>query len=115
MIVICIIHLITQGYTRQSVAKQLDIGIASVYRILKNHKQTNSTHPLPGSHSSNKKIAVVEVSLLVENNSKYVRGKNESRQRIEESCFSPFNMTKKDKNGSQYTLKIPYQMNFRFH
>ena len=106
-----VIQLIKQGYTRQSVAKQLDIGIASVYRILKAHKQTNSTPPLPGSPSSNKKIAVVEVSLLVENNSKFVRGKSESRQRIEESCFAPFSMTKKDKDGSQYTLKIPYQTN----
>ena len=102
-----VIHLIKQGYTRQSVAKQLDIGIASVYRILKAHKQTNSTPPLPGSPSSNKKIAVVEVSLLVENNSKFVRGENESRQRIEESCFAPFNMMKKDKDGSQYTPKYP--------
>jgi len=102
-----VITLINQGFTRLAIAKKLDIGIASVYRILKTHHQSNPEQTLPGSQST-KKIAIIEVWLQVENNSKFVRGKNESRRRIEE-CFSPFDMVKKDKDSWQYVLKIPYE------
>jgi hypothetical protein len=63
---------------------------------------------LPGSQST-KKIAVIEVWLQVENNSKFVRGKNESRRQIEQECFAPFDMVKKDKDSWEYILKIPYE------
>jgi DNA invertase Pin-like site-specific DNA recombinase len=36
-----VMTLINQGYTRLAIAKKLDIGIASVYRILKTHHQNN--------------------------------------------------------------------------
>ncbi len=39
----------------------------------------------------------------------FVRGKNESRLQIEESCFSAFDMVKKDKDSWEYILKIPYE------
>ena len=103
-----VITLINQGYTRLSIAKKLDIGIASVYRILKTHHQNNPEQTLPGSQST-KKIAVIEILLQVENNSKFVRGKNESRRRIEQECFAPFDMVKKDKDSWEYILKIPYE------
>ncbi len=103
-----VIALVNQGYTRVATAKKLDIGIASVYRILKTHHQNNPEQILPGSQST-KKIAVIEFWLQVENNSKFVRGKNESRQRMEQECFAPFDMVKKDKDGWEYVLKIPYE------
>ncbi|HGO6700339.1 TPA: recombinase family protein [Legionella pneumophila] len=103
-----VITLINQGYTRLAVAKKLDIGIASIYRILKAHHQKNPEQTLPGSQST-KKIAVIEVWLQVENNSKFVRGKNESRRQIEQECFAPFDMIKKDKDSWDYVLKVPYE------
>ena len=38
-----------------------------------------------------------------------LRGKNESRRQIEEECFAPFDMVKKDKDSWEYVLKIPYE------
>lgn len=103
-----VIDLINQGFTRTAIAKKLNLGIASVYRILKTHHQNNPDQNLPGSQST-KKIAVIEVWLQVENNSKFVRGKNESRRQIEQECFAPFDMVKKDKDSWEYVLTIPYE------
>ena len=103
-----VIALINQGFTRLAIAKKLDIGIASVYRILKTHQQNNPEQSLPGSQSI-KKVAILEVWLQVENNSKFVRGKNETRRRIEQECFAPFDMVKKDKDSWEYVLKVPYE------
>ena len=103
-----IIELVNQGYTRKAIAKKLNIGVASVYRVLKAHKAANPDTVVIGSQAT-KKIAILDVHLIVENNSKFVRGKNESRRRIEETCFSSFDMVKKDKDGYEYTLKIPYE------
>ena len=91
-----------------AIAKKLNIGVASVYRVLKAHKAANPDTVVIGSQAT-KKIAILDVHLIVENNSKFVRGKNESRRRIEETCFSSFDMVKKDKDGYEYTLKIPYE------
>lgn len=102
-----VMELINQGFTRTAIAKKLNMGIASVYRIIKTHRQNNPDQTIPGSHAT-KKIAVVEIWLRVENNNKVVRGKNESRRKIENDCFSPFDMVKKDKDGWEYILKIPY-------
>lgn len=103
-----VIDLINQGFTRTAIAKKLNLGIASVYRILKTHHQNNPDQNLPGSQST-KKFAIIEVWLQVENNSKFVRGKNESRRQIEQQCFAPFEMVKKDKDSWEYILKIPYE------
>ncbi|MBA2710246.1 MAG: recombinase family protein [Tatlockia sp.] len=103
-----VIALINQGFTRTAIAKKLNIGIASIYRILKQHRIKNPEQTINGSQAI-KKIAVVEVWLSVENNSKFVRGKNESRRQIEASCFTAFDMVKKDKDSWEYILKIPYE------
>ncbi|WP_276329854.1 helix-turn-helix domain-containing protein [Legionella feeleii] len=102
-----VMELINQGFTRTAIAKKLNIGIASVYRIIKTHRQNNPDQTIPGSQAT-KKIAVVEIWLRVENKTKFVRGKNESRRQIENDCFSPFDMVKKDTDGWEYILKIPY-------
>ncbi|HAU0345706.1 TPA: recombinase family protein [Legionella pneumophila] len=102
-----VMELINQGFTRTAIAKKLNMGIASVYRILKTHRQDNPKETIPGSQGT-QKIAVVEVWLRVENNNKFVRGKNESRRQIEQYCFSAFDMVKKDKDSWDYILKIPY-------
>ncbi len=39
-----VLALNTQGLTRQKIADQLGIGVASVYRILKNHSTPKKTH-----------------------------------------------------------------------
>jgi DNA invertase Pin-like site-specific DNA recombinase len=102
-----VVSLIKEGLTRQAVADKLDIGIASVYRILKEYQKENPTSVLPGSRSKIK-IARLEVSLLVENNSKFVRGKTRAREYIEDDWAHHYDMVKTEKNGCDYVLKVPY-------
>lgn len=102
-----VIKLTNQGFTRVAVAKKLNIGIASIYRILKSHREENPEEIIPGSQAI-KKIAVVNVWLRVENNSKFVRGKNNSRADIEAFCFACYDMKKTEKDSWDYVLKIPY-------
>jgi integrase/recombinase XerD len=49
----------------------------------------------------------VELFLVVENNSKFVRGKGKSTREIEDHILSRYNMQKPDKNGYTYILDIP--------
>jgi hypothetical protein len=50
----------------------------------------------------------VRLWMQVENNSKFVRGKNKSRNEIERDVLSQFDMEKLDKDGWVYILSIPY-------
>jgi len=54
------------------------------------------------------KTIKVELSLRVENNSKYVRGKGRVRDEIERYILSQYVM-EKHPNGVDYTLTIPYE------
>ncbi len=103
-----VINLIKEGFTRQAVAEKLDIGIASVYRILKTHQEKNPTISLPGSRSR-LKIATLEVSLMVENNSKFIRGKKKAREYIEDDWKSHYDMKKLKKDGCDYVLKVAFE------
>lgn len=103
-----VIDLIKEGLTRQAVAEKLDIGIASVYRILKVHQETNPTSTLPGSRSKIK-IAKLDVSLMIENNSKFVRGKTKAREYIEDDWKIKYDMNKLEKDGWSYILKVQYE------
>ena len=55
------------------------------------------------------KVMRVELSLAVENNSTFVRGKKKSREEIEEWVLRRYGMKKKTKDGSEYVLSLPYQ------
>jgi hypothetical protein len=54
------------------------------------------------------KVMKVKLWMQVENNSKFVRGKNKSREEIERDVLSQFDMEKLDKDGWEYILSIPY-------
>jgi excisionase family DNA binding protein len=55
------------------------------------------------------KTLQVELWLRVENNNKHVRGKTKARAEIERLVLSQYKMNKKWKDGSDYTLTIPYE------
>jgi len=55
------------------------------------------------------KVMKVELYLTVENNSKFVRGKNKSREEIEDWVLSCYGMEKPHKDSHRYILTIPYQ------
>jgi DNA invertase Pin-like site-specific DNA recombinase len=48
-----VIQLIEEGGTREAVAKKLGIGVASVYRILKSHKEQNPIAPRQSPDQNN--------------------------------------------------------------
>jgi hypothetical protein len=50
----------------------------------------------------------VELWLRVENNSKFVRGKTKVRAQIEQFVLSRYRMRKRDPDGWEYVLTIPY-------
>jgi DNA invertase Pin-like site-specific DNA recombinase len=102
-----VIELIKQGLTREAVAKKLDIGIASVYRIQKKHLENNPSSPLPGSRSKIK-IATLEITLNIENNSKFVRGKKKVREDVEYSWSRYGDVQKLHPDGHDYILKVSY-------
>lgn len=54
------------------------------------------------------KVMKVKLWLQVENNSKFVRGKNKVREEIERHVLSRFAIEKPDKQGWEYVLSIPY-------
>lgn len=55
------------------------------------------------------RVMRVELHLRVENNSKFVRGKTQSRREIEEEVLSRYTMEKPHKDGWNYILTIPYE------
>jgi len=55
-----------------------------------------------------KKKARIGLFVRVENNSKFVRGKSKARREIEDYVLSYYNIKKKEKDGSEYELTIPY-------
>jgi DNA invertase Pin-like site-specific DNA recombinase len=58
--------------------------------------------------TSQPRVMRVKMWLRVENNSKFVRGKRRSREEIERSVLSRFDMEKPHKDSWEYILSIPY-------
>ena len=82
------------------------MGIASVYRILKEYRESHPTVQLPGTHSK-RKVATLEVELRVENNSKFVRGKKKTQEDKEYDWSFYYDMEKT--SSGDYILKTPYE------
>ena len=78
------------------IARALGISAQTVWRYLK-------------QRSKQPKTMKVLLYLAVENNSKFVRGKNKSRAEIERSVLSRYQMEKLSPEGWEYHLTIPYE------
>jgi hypothetical protein len=55
------------------------------------------------------KTLKVSVHIILENNSRFVRGKSRSLKEIEDYIFAPYDMRKPDPKGCEYQLTIPYE------
>jgi DNA invertase Pin-like site-specific DNA recombinase len=80
-------------------AKDLNKPYATVHKVVTAYKQ----------HHPGEQTIQLELWLRVENNSKFVRGKTQSRQDIETCILSKYGMKKSDKDGYRYTLTLTYQ------
>src|SRR5208283_2212270 len=76
------------------------------YTRSEDNQATNDKPPAPQP-----KVMKVKMWLMVENNSKFVRGKSRAREEIERGVLSHFAMEKTDKQGHEYILSIPYTTN----
>lgn len=85
-----------QGLTKPEIARALGISAQTVWRYLKQRPQQPKTMK-------------VLLYLAIENNSKFVRGKNKSRAEIEQDVLSRYQMEKLSKDGWEYHLTIPYE------
>ena len=90
--------------------QNLNISKATLYKYLRHRGiEVSSFHK-----RQRQKVVEVELWLRMERNSKFVRGKKKARTEIEEYVLSEFDMKKKEKDGWEYTLKIPYTNQERF-
>ncbi len=82
--------------TKPEIARVLGVPAQTVWRYLKQRP----TRP---------KTMKVLLYLAIENNSKFVRGKNKSRTEIERYVLSRYQMEKLRPEGWEYHLTIPYE------
>jgi len=54
-------------------------------------------------------VAKIDLHLRVENNSKFVRGKNKTRSEIEDYLSYHYNMEKPDPDGWEYIFFVKYK------
>jgi len=90
------------------IADNLGISKATLYKYLR-HRGVEIGPTEKGKRPRKPKTLKVNVHMIVENNSKFVRGKSRSLREIEDCVFGPYQMQKPDPKGCEYELTIPYQ------
>lgn len=109
-----VINLAVQRVSKVNIARQLGIGAATVYRILKKAKNDSTPRDSVSVTEENncveKKIKL-NLWLRVENNSKFVRGKGKVRAEIEDYLEAYYNGKKLDEDGCEYEFIVPYKDN----
>ena len=83
-------------------------GKATLYKYLR-HRGVDIGHTESVARTQKPKTMKVNVHMIVENNSKFVRGKSRSLREIEDYVFAPYQMYKSDPKGCEYELTIPYR------
>lgn len=89
------------------IAGNLGISKATLYKYLR-HRGVNIGQVKRIAPINQPRTLKVNVHMIVENNSKHVRGKSRSLKDIEETIFAPYNMRKPDPKGYEYELTFPY-------
>ncbi len=89
------------------IAGNLGISKATLYKHLR-HRGVNIGDVKGAVLAAQPRTLKVKVHMIVENNSKHVRGKSRSLKDIEETIFAPYNVQKPDTKGYEYELTIPY-------
>lgn len=100
--------------TVKQICEQLGISKATLYSYLR----FRGVQIGPGKSNTKQAIETseqeirtkrVRLTLDIENNTKWVRGKSRSRADIERFVLSQYQMNKLEKNGIEYDLVIPYK------
>ena len=93
-----VLSLRAGGMSMLKIAKKLNIGTGTVQKILKTYDVSKDIE----------KSIELDLWLMVENNSKFVRGKTRVRQEIEDYLNSYYDLEKPYKDSWDYKLTIKY-------
>ena len=93
-----VLSLRAGGMAILKIAKKLNIGTGTVQKILKTYDISKDIE----------KSIELDLWLMVENNSKFVRGKTRVRQEIEDYLNSYYDLEKPCKDSWDYKLTIKY-------
>jgi len=88
---------LSKGVTKASIAKIYEVSWPALNNFIK-------TRNIPDQRSIKLKL-----NLMVENNSKFVRGKKKARERIELFHLEQYKMQKEDKDGWIYDIEILFK------
>jgi len=94
--------------TVNEIAENLGISKATLYKYLR-HRRIIIGHIQKSVPDQRPKTLKVNVHMIIENNSKHVRGKSRSLREIEDEVFARYQMQKPEPKGCKYELIIPYQ------
>jgi predicted transcriptional regulator len=90
------------------IAENLGVSKATLYKYLR-HRGVEVGSFRKSTPPPQPKSLKVRIHLVVENNSKFVRGKTRSLKEIEQFVLAPYNMRKPDPKGYEYELTIPFE------
>lgn len=91
----------SKEYSISEIVEMSGISQATLYRYIR--KQASLLE------NNNEKVAKIDISLSIENNNKFVRGKKKARENIEEYLKYHYNMQKSDSIHYDYTIWIKYK------
>jgi len=97
-------QMLDSGMTIAAAARAAGVPRQSIYRRIEKEAGDAQITP-PSKHRTTKMI----MWLVVENNSKYVRGKGKTRQAIEMQLLPGFQARKLSKNGCEYELTFIHE------
>ena len=89
-----------------AIAQKLHVSKSTLYSYLRHRGVEIGPYEKPAPGGEDAKAALVLLSLRIENNSKFVRGKKRATEDIERYCLEEYN-AKRRPNG-EYELKVPY-------
>jgi predicted DNA-binding transcriptional regulator YafY len=89
-----------------AIAQKLHVSKSTMYSYLRHRGVEIGPYEKPASRGSDANAATILLSLRIENNSKFVRGKKRATEHIERYFFQKYN-AKRQPDG-EYELKVPY-------
>lgn len=100
-----------------AIAQKLHVSKSTLYSYLrhrgveigpyaKSEQPRSSPKTTEGGETDSPKVATIRLTLRIENNSKFVRGKKRAREEIERYCLEEYEAERLP-NG-EYVLKVPY-------
>ena len=89
-----------------AIAQKLHVSKSTLYSYLRHRGVEIGPYEKPAPGGGDAKAATILLSLRIENNSKFVRGKKRATEDIERYCLEEYNA--KRRPDGEYELKVPY-------